>query len=74
MEGKPELEHHPQLSQFPMKYTKEQVVGKLTDDELEELNKLVEEFPDYSENVADPRYQRWLKLDSKAFDLDQASA
>jgi len=50
---------------MPVKYTPEQVEGKLTAEELAELNGLVEKFPGFS-GEEDPDYVRWLELDRRA--------
>jgi hypothetical protein len=49
-----------------VKYTKDEVQGRLTDSELEELNNLVEEFDSFSDDEEDSRYQRWMELDRRA--------
>lgn len=57
--------------QIPMKYSPEQVEGKLTVEELLELNTLVDalfipEPGDVEIDGDDPRFKRWLELDAKA--------
>lgn len=56
---------------IPMKYSPEQVEGKLTEEELMELNTLVDtlfipEPGDVEIDGEDPRFKRWLELDAKA--------
>ena len=56
---------------IPMKYLPDQVEGRLTGDELSELNRLVDELfvpepGDAEIDGTDPRYERWLELDAKA--------
>ena len=63
MEEKQEAQPLP--DQIPLKFSKEEVEGKLTDEELTELNGLVEDFPNFSGDE-DPRYKRWLELDTRA--------
>ncbi len=48
-----------------IKYTREQVAENLTDQELDELNSLVDQSPNFT-GEDDPRYVRWLELDNKA--------
>jgi len=58
----------------PSKYLREEVSERITDAELTELNKLLEEFQDFFDKPADSRYKRWLELDTKAFPLDEMTA
>ncbi|MFZ2523030.1 MAG: hypothetical protein WAW92_01450 [Minisyncoccia bacterium] len=50
---------------FFIKYTKEQVGEKLTDQELDELNSLVDQSPNFT-GEDDLGYVRWHELDNKA--------
>lgn len=54
----------------PRSYTPEEIGGRLTNEELQELNALVQElFPMEPGDVTfdnDTRFDRWLELDKKA--------
>lgn len=52
--------------EVPVKYTKLEVGERLSDEELEELNKLVDDFDEFSMDPDDPRYKRWKELDDMA--------
>lgn len=53
-------------SNIPLKYSPEDVEGKLTSTELEELNALVDRFAIDEDFEATIDHDRWLELDNKA--------
>ena len=49
-----------------VKYSQDEVKGRMSSKELEELNSLVDEYDTFSDDEDSMKYKRWMELNKKA--------